>query len=76
MENGETKEKLVIKKVATSEHRAFYYPARNEEMALISRYPLGAGKRWIEANEREALDWDFNRQNDRICLTYPNINEM
>jgi hypothetical protein len=37
-------------------------------MALISRYPLAAGKRWIEANEREALDWNFDEQKDRICL--------
>jgi hypothetical protein len=62
MENGETKEKLVVKKVTTSE------PINHQQMVLISRYPLTASKRWIEANEREAIDWNFDKQNGRICL--------
>jgi hypothetical protein len=64
MENGETKEKLVIKKVATTGSG----PTYGQTMALISRYPLTAGKRWIEAHEREAMHWDFDEQKDRICL--------
>jgi hypothetical protein len=62
VENGETKEKLVIKKVATSE------PTNHQEMALMSRYPLAAGKRWIDENEREAINWDFDEQKGTICL--------
>jgi hypothetical protein len=26
---------------------------------LISRYPLGSTKKWIEQNEKEALNWEF-----------------
>jgi hypothetical protein len=62
VENGETKEKLVIKKVATSK------PTNGQKMVLISRYPLAAGKHWIEANEWEAINWNFDEQNGRICL--------
>jgi hypothetical protein len=65
MENGETKEMLVLKKVASSE--TFYC----QKMALISRYPLGTDKQWVKANEREALNWDFDEQNGRICLDNP-----
>jgi hypothetical protein len=66
MENGETREKLVIKKVATTGIGPTN--TNGQKMALISRYPLAAGKRWIEANEREAITWDFDAQNGRICL--------
>jgi hypothetical protein len=62
MENGDTKEKLVIKKVATTRH------TNRQQMVLISRYPLAAGKHWIEANEQEAIDWKFDQQNGRISL--------
>jgi hypothetical protein len=55
----------VIKKVATNGSG----PTNRQQMALISRYPLAAGKHWIEANEREAIDWNFDVQNGRICLT-------
>jgi hypothetical protein len=42
-----------------------------EEVALlISRYPLGSTKKWIEENEKEALNWDFRADNNRtISLT-------
>jgi hypothetical protein len=69
-ENGETKEKMVIKKVGPTVR------VYQQTMALISRYPLGADKRWIEANEREVLDWQFDEQNGRICLGNPIRNAM
>jgi hypothetical protein len=62
MENGETTEKLVIKKVGPEEK------VYQQRMALVSRYPLGADKRWIKANERAVMDWEFDEQNGRICL--------
>jgi hypothetical protein len=68
IENGETKEKLVIKKVATTGSGPTN--TYDQQMALISRYPLGADKQWIEANEREAINWDFDEQNGRICFFY------
>jgi hypothetical protein len=46
-------------------------PINGQQMALISRYPLAAGKHWIEANEQEALDWKFDKQNGCICLGDP-----
>jgi hypothetical protein len=61
MENGETNEKLIIKKVAS--HMV------GQKEALISRYPLEADKRWVEANEKEAVEWNFNDQNGRIYLS-------
>jgi hypothetical protein len=72
MQNGETKEKLVIKKVTTTRTG----PTNLQTMALISRYPLAAGKHWIEANEREAVDWNFDAQNGRVCLSNSVINAM
>jgi hypothetical protein len=45
-------------------------------VALISRYPLNASKQWIEANEKEALDWDFDDQNRRFCVDNPIENAM
>jgi hypothetical protein len=54
--NGQTKEKLVVKnaearimETARSRHGIFF--------VLISRYPTGAEKEWIEENEEEALNW-------------------
>jgi hypothetical protein len=77
MENGETKEKLVIKNVALSDKQklamqAYEYPFQLQIMTLISRYPFNAGKKWIEANEREALDWDFNEQKRTIFVDVGN----
>jgi hypothetical protein len=78
MENGKTKEKLVIKKMALSDkQKVTLRPHQLEQkMVLISRYPLNVDKHWIEANEREALDWDFNEQNRKIHLDYPIKNSM
>jgi hypothetical protein len=29
----------------------------NAETILIARYPSNADKKWVEANEKEVLDW-------------------
>jgi hypothetical protein len=70
MENGETNEKLVVKKVATSDN------INHQTMALISRYPLAAGKHWVEENEQQAIDWNFDEQNGRIYLGNSITNAM
>jgi hypothetical protein len=68
MENGETKEILVVKKMAPNFTKTY---GSAQTMLLISRYPLVAGQQWIEANEQEAVEWDFNEQNGRICVGNP-----
>jgi hypothetical protein len=40
----------------------------NNNESLISRYPSGAAKEWIEQNEKEVLDWDVIEQNRTIKL--------
>jgi hypothetical protein len=47
-----------------------------EKMLLISRYPSNAGKKWIEENEKEAIEWEFYEQNGRILLDDPVENAM
>jgi predicted AAA+ superfamily ATPase len=78
VENGETKEKLVIKKMALSDKQKLTLRPHQlkQKMALISRYPMNAVCNWIEANEQEALEWDYDEQNSRICLDYPIKNAM
>jgi hypothetical protein len=69
IENGETKEKLVIKTVDS--HKVKVELAKyqiKQKMVLISRYPSNVGKKWIEENEKEAAEWDFEEQNSRILL--------
>jgi hypothetical protein len=67
MENGETKEKLVIKKMAS--HKVTLWADQlGQRMALISRYPSNANVKWIEANETEALEWEFDEQCRKIEL--------
>jgi hypothetical protein len=65
MENATTKEMLVIKKVESAQFDSDYW---EQKMALVSRYPVGAAKQWIETNEREAMEWDFDKQNGQIHL--------
>jgi hypothetical protein len=65
MENKDTKEKLVVKKTELSGNTTY------QKIVLISRYSLDAGKQWIEANEQEVMDWDFDTQNDRIYVDHP-----
>jgi hypothetical protein len=59
MENGDTKEKFVIKTVALSDKQKLKLQSNQfppQKVGLISRHPLNAGKKWVEANEREALE--------------------
>jgi hypothetical protein len=49
-DNDKTNEKLVIKK-------AKFYDGWE---LWISRYPLNAAKSWIEANEKEISEWDWD----------------
>jgi hypothetical protein len=57
LHNGQTNERLVIKTIN-----------RHSLVMLISRYSVGANQEWIEANEREIMEWDFHEQNRRICF--------
>jgi hypothetical protein len=66
MQNGETMEKLVIKKADACATADDPFKPSKQKMALISRYPSNACQNWIVANEREALNWDFKQQNRRI----------
>jgi hypothetical protein len=68
LNNGKTKERLLTKmevvKVNMPENRW------EEVYLLISRYPQASTKKWIVDNEKEILDWDFSKDNDRkIYLT-------
>jgi hypothetical protein len=74
IENVESKEKLIIKKVTLSDKlkRALSQYQLKQKMALISRYPLNARKNWIAANEKEVLDWDFDEQNKKIQVDVNN----
>jgi hypothetical protein len=56
LENAKTNEKLVIKKMEG------YYDV--DFNVLISRYSLDADKSWIEANEKEIIEWN-DRELDR-----------
>jgi hypothetical protein len=85
MRNGETKEKFVIKTAALTDKqkRALHdscdllgYPIQPQKVAFISRHPLNAGKRWVEANEQEALNWEYEDENRTIYLDYPIKNAM
>jgi hypothetical protein len=53
--NVKTNEKLVIKKI-------------DDDKMLISRYPLNAAKSWIEAYEREIIEWDYKKLNRIINI--------
>jgi hypothetical protein len=75
MQNGETKEKLVIKNMDACATANVPSKSSQQKMVLISRYPSNAGKKWIVANEAEALNWNFNQQNRRIEFYNP-VNAM
>jgi hypothetical protein len=57
--NVKTGEKLVIKEAKFNERWI---------TLLISRHPLKAAKKWIEANEEEILEWNADKLNRRIYL--------
>jgi hypothetical protein len=40
-----------------------------EVVLLISRYPLGATKAWIEEKKTEVLDWNFHETKRTIYLS-------
>jgi hypothetical protein len=54
----------------------FQFQLQPQKVALISRYPLNADKEWVEANEQEALHWDFDEQNRKIHVDNPIKNAM
>jgi hypothetical protein len=56
LENGESYEKLVIKKTETNDG------------ILVSRYSMQNPKEWIEEKEQEVLEEEFSDR--RICLDY------
>jgi hypothetical protein len=58
-ENVKTQEKLVVKTIM---HDLKW------KMLLISRYPLNAAKKWIEANEKEIYEWNPEKLNRRINM--------
>jgi hypothetical protein len=58
MENPETKEKLVIKKMVYRRRRC----KLEQKLVLIMRYPSNSDKKWIETNECAILEWDFYEQ--------------
>jgi hypothetical protein len=76
MKNSETNEKLVIKKVNTTAKVRLRKHQLGQKMALISRYPSNSYKEWIEANEREVVEWNFGDQNSRIYIHNPIKNAM
>jgi hypothetical protein len=77
VKKGETKEKFVIKTVPLTDYQKLelrfcvdisHLSNPIQKVALISRYPLNAGKRWVDENEREALEWDNDEHNRTITL--------
>jgi hypothetical protein len=88
MENEEPHEQLVVNEwtsqegapwslpIEPAEIVAQWNPLIDPQMVLISRYPSTAGKRWIVANEKEAVDWKFEDQYRRIQLDNPIRNAM
>jgi hypothetical protein len=46
-----------------------FYDEEEHDALLISRYPLDATKQWTQGNEKEVLDWNFNKTKRRIYLS-------
>jgi hypothetical protein len=66
LDNGQTNERLVIKTIDAFPTGPFYY--YYDKLVLISRHPVGANQDWIEANEKEIMEWKFHQQNRRIRI--------
>jgi hypothetical protein len=66
LDNGQTNERLVIKTIDAFPRGPFYY--YYDKLVLISRHHLGANQDWIEANEKEIMEWKFHQQNRRIRI--------
>jgi hypothetical protein len=62
LDNEKTKERLLTKTEVVNVPRI---KQLKEVVLLISRYPIASTKKWIVANEKDALNWDF-KTNDRI----------
>jgi hypothetical protein len=61
VDNGQTNERLVIK--TSDPPRVRLLPGK---LVLISRYSIAANQEWIGANEKEIMEWDFDKQNRQI----------
>jgi hypothetical protein len=64
LDNGQTNERLVVKTIDPHPRDLELFAHR--KLVLISRYPTGANKDWIEANEQEIMGWKCHEQNRRI----------
>jgi hypothetical protein len=58
---NEAMEKLVIKTKRDADDD-------DDWNLLISRYPLDAAKSWIEATEKEILEWDPEKLNRKMTI--------
>jgi hypothetical protein len=65
--NCQTNENLVIR--MTEMKRSLF----GEKLLLISRYPMGATKEWIETNEQEALDCNLLLEHNREINFWPSL---
>jgi hypothetical protein len=61
IDNVKTNEKLVIKITNRGDV---------EGMLMIWRYPVKATKKWIEAYEKEIDEWDGEKLDRKMILTY------
>jgi ABC-type proline/glycine betaine transport system substrate-binding protein len=39
-------------------------------LLMVGRYPLEAAKNWLEANEKEIDEWDGEKLDRKMILTY------
>jgi hypothetical protein len=58
LENCQTKEKLVINSI----------PNDDDVLLLISRHPMDVTNEWIAQNQKELLDWNFDKVGRQIRL--------
>jgi hypothetical protein len=64
LDNDQTNERLVVKSIDPPSRDPNNF--MTEKRVLISRYPVAANRGWIEANEQEVMNWDFDEQNRQI----------
>jgi hypothetical protein len=65
IDNVKTNEKLVI------ETKGADADGFGQKFTLmVGRYPVKATKNWIEANEKEIDEWDGEKLNRKMILTY------
>jgi hypothetical protein len=63
LDNTETNEKLLIKTINPDEDEP-----KGPGMLLFSRYPMEASKKWVKDNEKEILNWNFDKMKRKIYL--------